>query len=48
VPRVAAVNRIQGDMLGRPAAAARIAGPLADLAAGSSWTADPRRATSPR
>ena len=47
LPRAAAVNRIQGDMLGRADGATRVAGPLADLGTRSSWQVDPRRVANP-
>ncbi|MDB5439035.1 MAG: transcriptional initiation protein Tat [Caulobacteraceae bacterium] len=42
LPRVAAINSIQGDMLGRAAGPTRPAGPLSDLATRTSWSVDPR------
>ena len=42
LPRVRAVNHIQSDMLGKAAGATRVAGPLADPGAKSSWQVDPR------
>ena len=42
LPRVAAVNRIESDLLGRPAGSSRAAGPLANPGTKGSWKADPR------
>jgi hypothetical protein len=42
LPRVAAVDRIDSDMLGKPTGPTRIAGPFANLAARNVWNADPR------
>jgi hypothetical protein len=42
LPQVATVNRIQSDMLGKATGATRVAGPLADAGARSSWNVDPR------
>jgi len=41
-PKVAAINGIQSDMLGKAAGAARVAGPLANPGASGSWHVDPR------
>ena len=42
LPQVRAINHIQGDVLGKATGATRVAGPLADLGAKSSWQVDPR------
>lgn len=43
MPKVAPVNRIQGDLLGVPADKTRVAGPLANPTAKEVWMVDPRR-----
>jgi len=43
LPRVNAVNTIQADLLGRPTGVTRVAGPMSDIGAKSSWSADPRK-----
>jgi hypothetical protein len=42
LPQVSAVNHIQSDMLGKVTGATRVAGPLADPEAKSTWHVDPR------
>jgi hypothetical protein len=42
LPKVAAFNKIEHDMLGKPAGASRVAGPLADPGAKRVWKLDPR------
>ncbi|ESQ89240.1 transcriptional initiation protein Tat [Asticcacaulis sp. AC460] len=43
LPKVTSINRIQGDLLGKPTGERRFAGPLANPAARESWSVDPRR-----
>jgi len=42
LPRVSAVNQIQSDMLGKVTGTTRVAGPLANPGAKTSWQMDPR------
>lgn len=45
LPKVAAINRAQNDLLGASTGEMRVAGPLANPAARENWLVDPRRAT---
>jgi hypothetical protein len=46
LPKAAAVNGIQADLLGAPAGKTRVAGPLANPSAKDIWMVDPRRKAS--